>query len=279
MNYTKHIKNIIYLSAGLYISIKLLNNQELYYYILANLGNPNAMYKLANLYKTRHDYVNMEKYYKLSAQAGNSTASLELAKYYELKEDYKNMSTYYLYAISYNNSDASKYYADYLFNKKDYNNALTYYLLDSDKNYLNISKCYYYLNQNNDISEKYYILSIQNDPKSSIQLIKKLIEYYDLTKNYDKLIKYNLLLLKYTNDMCYIINIFNNDLIRKYYIKYLQTQNIIKIYDQNCPICLDDNNELIDPVILSCGHTYCLSCLLYLTKYTYKCSLCRSVVS
>lgn len=284
MTYIKHIKNIVYLSVGLYVSAKLLNDQELYYYVLSNLGDSNAMYNLGEFYEEKNEHINMIKYYKLSSDAGNASASYKLAKYYEYTMDYKNMTIYYLYSIGGGNQEAIKSYANYLYKTNKYIEALSYYILidsndNTDLEYINnVSNCYYKLNIYNETSERFYKLKIKNDPKSSLNLIKKLVEYYTIKNDYENLIMCNLLLVK-NNDMSGIIKIFNNDFARNYYIKYLQTQNVIQIYDKNCPVCLNENNEIINPVILSCGHTYCLECLLHLAKYTHFCSLCKSVIS
>ena len=51
-------------------------------------------------------------------------------------------------------------------------------------------------------------------------------------------------------------------------------------YNDDCPLCLDD---LIDPELLPCGHSYCHNCLEMLIKNLYdskaiSCPLCKKEI-
>lgn len=48
-----------------------------------------------------------------------------------------------------------------------------------------------------------------------------------------------------------------------------------KAEGMSCPIC---RMELIEPAVISCGHTFCLECLELSLLMANSCPMCRSVV-
>ena len=215
-----------------------------------NHYDPAVLTYLGYYYFVQKDYDNMKKDYLMAINYGNTNAMNNLGYYYHKQKDYENMKKYYLMAINHGNNQAMNNLAVYYYEQKDYENMKKYYLMALD-------------NDNNDKNEIIY---------------STICKYYDgfymVDKYFDFINKY----IKHvycTNEMRKILS----DQYRFYfYTSYIRNKRSTQsAYNNQCPICLDENG---DKILLKCNHQMCLHCLkgLIETK-SYVCPVCRHQIS
>lgn len=140
---------------------------------------------------------------------------------------------------------------------------------------------YYYEEQKDyDNMMKYYLMAIENN---NLIAMDNLSYYYEKKEDYENMMKYYIMAIEHgdTELLQYNKNILADPNKRIKYINYIEKRSIseTKIYNDTCPICLDnpiENNK----VVLYCGHTYCNHCLKnIIVNEIYYCSICKQIIA
>ena len=234
-------------------------------------NDPVLLNYIGNYYEYNDDYKNMIKWYNLAAEKGSSIAKSNLKTCKSEEEMCLSI------ILKKHNYSFVK-----LKNKDDITDVLALFTADfipehnNDDVVLNYIGNYYEIKKDENNAIKYYKLAAIKNNNSAIHNLQKIYEKKLNNKDLlDKEVTYE----NYYNFLISINRIY--DILhdkdkRLNYVKFMKDRKNNKVYENNCPNCINDLDNSSDNCVLVCGHRYCNECFNLLCDIKQKeCFVCK----